>query len=373
MTMKIDFLKPNILDEDIREAVKVLKSGWVTAWSPAAKEFSKSFAQYLGAKETVLLSSGTAALHVALLAAGVGKGDEVITTPLSFIASSNVILYVGAKPVFVDVDPQTGLLDISKIERAITKKTKAVLPVHLYGQMVDMKALAKIAKKHKLLIIEDACHALESERGGIRPGQLSFAACFSFHAAKNISSGEGGAIVTNNAKTAERMRSLSDSGMVKSPGKRPMMHFGYKYSFTGFQAALLSRQLARIDASWRKRKKLCENYAKAFQGFESMGMTFPKTLQDAKHGYHMFVLWVPERKRDPFREALLESGIVTDVHFNPIHLEPYYKKTFGYKRGTFPIAEKLGYSTITLPLYPALTEEEQNHIIDTLLTLMDVS
>ncbi len=365
--MKIQFLNPYITESDIKEAVKAIKSGWLT-YNNISKEFEEKFAKYLGVKDTVLNSSGTAALHVSLLAAGVGPGDEVITTPLSYVATSNAILYVGAKPVFVDVEPETGLIDVSKVKKAITKKTKAIIPVHLYGQMADMKNLKRTADKYKLKIIEDACHAIEARRGGIRPGQKSFSACFSFHVAKNITSGEGGLATSNNKETAERLKLYGEGGVVRTGEARFMTMLGYKYSLTSFQAALLLGQLKRIDKQYQVRKKLWKYYAAKLKDID--GLFFPKEVPNSKHAYHMFIIWVEPEKRDKIREELKKAGIQTSIHFNPIHLEPYYRKTFGFKPGDFPIAEKLGFSTITLPLYPSLTKKEQDYIINKVKSLL---
>jgi len=358
---KIQFLNPHITGSDIKEAVKAIKSGWLT-YSDVSKKFEEDFSEYFGVKETVLNSSGTAALHVSLLAAGVGPGDEVITTPLSYVATSNVILYVGAKPVFVDVEPETGLIDVSKVKKAITRRTKAIIPVHLYGQMADMKKLKRVADKHKLSIIEDACHAIEAKRDGIRPGQASFSACFSFHVAKNITSGEGGAVATSSG-LGEKIRLLSEGGVVKAKNTRFMTMLGYKYSLASFQAALLLGQLKRIDKQHQIRKKLWKYYANKLKNID--GVSFPKEVPNSKHAYHMFIIWVDQKRRDELRKKLEDAGVQTSIHFNPIHLEPYYKKTFGFRAGDFPVAEKLGYSTITLPLYPSLTKKEQDFIIST--------
>lgn len=357
--MKIQFLNPNLTDADIKEAAKVLKSGWLT-YGDKTRAFEEGLAKYLGVKKVIFNSSGTAALHAAILAAGVGKGDEVITTPLSYVATSNVILYCGAKPVFVDVEPDTGNIDVNKIEHAITKKTKAIIPVHLYGQMVDMKNLKRIADKHKILIIEDSAHAIESKRDGIKPGQLSFASCHSFHAAKNITCGEGGAIAVNSEELAEKIKLFCEGGVKKEKGHRFMVVLGYKYSGTNFQAALLLNQLRRIESQYKKRKKLWHYYA---EKFKVSGINFPKIVPNSKHAYHMFVIWVNPKLRDEIRKKIEAAGIQTSIHYNPIHLEPYYKKTFGYKRGDFPIAERLGFSTITLPLYPSLTKTQQDYVI----------
>ncbi len=357
--MKVQFLKPHLTKEDLAEANKALKSGWIT-YGSKTKEFEEQFSKYLGLKKTVLNSSGTAALHVALIAAGVGKGDEVITTPLSYVATSNAILYVGAKPVFVDVEATTGLIDLKEVKKAITPRTKAIIPIHLYGQMVDMKGLNKICGA-KIKIIEDAAHAIESERDGIKPGQASFAACFSFHAAKNITAGEGGAISSNNEHDAEQMRLLCEGGVERKGDKRFMIMLGYKYSGTNFQGAMLASQMKRIDKQWKVRDVLYKNYEKALKNIN--GLSFPSRVPNSKHANHMFVVWVNPEKRDNIRTELAKRGVQTSIHFNPIHLEPYYAKEFGYKKGQSPVAERIGYSSITLPLYPDLTKVEQAYVV----------
>lgn len=365
--MNIQFLDPYLIEEDIKLAADVLRSGWIT-YGSSTKAFEEQITKYLKLKGAIFNSSGTAALHVSLLAAGVKPGDEVITTPLSYVATSNAILYVGAIPVFVDVEPETGLIDVAEVEKAITKKTKAIIPVHLYGQMADMKRLKKLADKHKIAVIEDAAHAIESERDGIKPGQASFSACLSFHAAKNITSGEGGAVVTRHHKQIEALRLLCEGGVEKKKNSRFMVTLGYKYSGTNFQAALLLNQLKRLGAQWQQRKKLWNYYARGLKNIE--GLAVPQLIVDSKHAHHMFVIWVDPKKRDRLRAKLLEAGIQTSVHFNPIHLEPYYAKTFGYKAGNYPIAERLGYGTITLPLNIRTNQEQQDHIIETLKDLM---
>lgn len=358
---RIDFLSPKFDTKDVSAAVKVLKTGWLTAWNPIVAQTENEFARYMGMKHSVFISSGTAALHVALMALGIGAGDEVITTPLSWVASSNAILYVGAQPIFVDVNPLTGLIDENKVEKAVTKKTKAILPVHLYGQMADMKKLKKIADKHKLFIIEDACHAIESKRDGVRPGQLSDIVCFSFHAAKNITSGEGGAIATNDDVLAHAMRIAADSGVEKGGGKRLMVRFGYKYSITAFQVALLTNQIKRIKKIHGSREKVFRIYRKLLAGHELSGIRLVKEVSGT-HARHIFAVLVPPHKRDEIRAELSRRGIITDVHFNPIHLEPYYHKTFKFKKGSYPHAEAFGYAEISLPAYPSLSINEQKRV-----------
>ncbi|MBN2094122.1 MAG: DegT/DnrJ/EryC1/StrS family aminotransferase [Candidatus Zambryskibacteria bacterium] len=357
--MKIPFLKPNINQRDINNMIRSVKSGWLSRGKYTEK-FEENLGKYLGVSPApCFLYSATAALHLSLILAGIKEGDEVITTPLSWVSTSNVILYCGAKPIFVDVELDTGLLDLDKIEERITKKTKAIIVVHLYGQMVDMRKLKKIADKYKLKIIEDAAHALESSRDEIRPGQLSFSTCFSFHAAKNITCGQGGAIY---CKDRNKSLLLMKDGIGKKNknignDKRVMVDFGYKYDSTDFQAALLIDQLQRIDKSHAKRQKVMERYQKAFAG----KIKFQKPIINSIHAGHMFIIWV--KNRDHIRSELAKRGIETSIHYDPIHLEPYYKKLMKVK---LPIAEKLGRETITLPTYD-LSPKEQDYIIKNVL------
>ncbi len=365
--MKLPFLNPNITPEDRKAVDTVLRSGWL-ATGPELKTFEKKLAEYLGLPFIIANSSGTAALHTALLAAGIGSGDEVITTPLTFWATSNVILYVGAKPVFVDVESETGLISVEAVERAITKRTKAIIPVHLYGQMANMKAIAKIAKKHKLKVIEDAPHALESSRDGVRPGELSFASCFSFHAAKNITAGEGGAVGVRTAKIANEVRLFSDSGSDRTGNIRHMTRLGYKYSMTNMQGAMLLGQLNRIEKEWKKRQNIYKTYVEGLSGVE--GIQLIKEVPNSKHAYHMFTIIVAPKKRDAIRKRLRDMGIPADIHYNPVHLEPYYVKTLGYKKGMYPEAERIGLGTITLPLYTRLKKQDVKDIIISIIEVV---
>ncbi len=359
-TIKVQFLKPDITDKEIEAVTKILKTGWLVLGN-TAEEFENKFSDYLGVKHAILTNSCTTSLHMSLLMAGVGPGDEVITTPLSYVSTANAILYCGATPVFVDVEPDTGLIDATKIENAITSKTKAILPVHLYGQMADMKMISKIAQTHNLAVIEDAAHAIEAKRDGLQPGQAGLTACFSFHVAKNITSGEGGAIVTNHKNIYELAGLLRRDGVRNIGKKRRMEVLGFKYLTTDFQAAMLKTQLERIDRQCAVRRKLHTNYGNAFNKVD--GIDFPKTVPNSRHASHMFVVWVNPERRDNIREILENAGIDTSIHYEPIHLEPYYRERFGYKPGDFPIAERLGFSTITLPLYFQLTRHEQDYVI----------
>jgi dTDP-4-amino-4,6-dideoxygalactose transaminase len=348
--MKVDFLKPNIRKSDIDRMIKSIQTGWLVH-GEYTNIFERKLDKFIGGT-SFMTSSCTAALHMSLILLGIKKGDEVITTPLSWVSTANVILYQGAKVVFADVDPFTGILDINDVKRKITPKTKAIIVVHYCGQMADMVAFSKLG----IPIIEDAAHALEAERDGIRPGQLGFTACLSFHAAKNITCGQGGAIIT---KEKEKCKLLVRDGVKNIDGKRIMLDFGYKYDSTDFQAALLIGQISRIKKSHAKRLEVYKRYENAFRG----KISFPK--RTGTHACHMFIIWVNPLRRDVIREKLEEKGIQTSIHYNPIHLEPYYQK-IGYKNVSLPVAEMLGASTITLPTY-ALTKKQQDYVIQEVL------
>jgi UDP-4-amino-4-deoxy-L-arabinose-oxoglutarate aminotransferase len=367
--MKVEFFKHNIGPEEIREVTEVLNSVFLTTGSVVG-EFETKFSNYLGSGHTVGVTSGTAALHLSLLACGVGPGDEVITTPMSFIATANSILHAGAEPVFVDVEPDTGNIDASLIERAITDKTKAIMPVHLYGQMVDMKGIRDIADRQGLAIIEDAAHCIEGERDGIRPAQLSQAACFSFYATKNITSGEGGAVSTNDESLSEKLRRLRLHGIDKTASERytkkyqhyDMTLLGWKYNMDNIQAGLLLNQLDLIVNRLEQREALCRMYEEAFFGVE--GVDFPKVLPQSRSARHMFTIWVDPDRRDEIMWSIQEQGIGVAINFRPIHLMEYYRERYDFKPGMFPNAEKIGARTITLPLYPRLSQPEIEFVME---------
>ncbi len=371
---KIEFYKHNISAKDIKKCTSVLKSLFLTTGS-IVKEFEEKLAMYLDAQYAVGVTSCTDALFLSLKGLGIKEGDEVITTPLSFIATANVIEYCGAKPVFVDVESTTGNIDANKIERAISPKTKALLVVHLYGQMCDMQKIAAIARKHSLKVIEDSAHCIEGVRDGIRPGQFSDAACFSFYATKNITSAEGGAIVTNNKNLYNWLLLARQHGMSKSASERytkryehyDMEFLGYKANMNNIQAALLLDQLDRIEILLKKKEKIAQRYDKAFKN--NPNISTPVVLPHTKHARHIYTIWVDANRRDSILRLLQERMIGVAVNFRPIHLMSYYKKKYGYKKGDFPIAEKIGASTITIPLYPKLTSEEVNYIIRTINTI----
>ena len=365
--MKVPFLYPDIRRPDIKRMVDSIKTGWLVH-GEQTRILEEKLKNYLKAEDVVMTGSCTAALHISLILAGVKPGDEVITTPISWVATSNVILHRGAKVVFADVDKETGLIDLNEVEKKITKKTKAIIPVHYCGEMVDMKKLSAIAKKHKIKVIEDSAHALESYRDGVRPGHLGFSSCLSFHAAKNITSGQGGAFVTSDKKLGQEARILRRDGVVNLEGKRMMTSLGDKFDATDFQAALLIGQLERINSTHKKRRGVFHRYARAFT---KMGISFPHYISHLSHACHMFTIWVDPARRDEIRIALAAKGVETSIHYAPIHLEPYYKKTFGYKEGDYPNAEWVGASTITLPTYGKLTKVQQDFVIASISLLLN--
>lgn len=364
--MKVEFFIHNLGNEEINEAVKALRSLFLTT-GKYVDDFEEKLAKYLDTKYAVGITSCTGALHLALLAAGVGLGDEVITTPMSFVATSNSILMTGAKPVFVDVEKDTGNIDANLIEQAITPKTKAILPVHLYGQMVDMKKIMQIAKKHNLKVIEDSAHALESERDNVRPGQISFGSCFSFYATKSITSAEGGAFTTNDERIAKLVKKLRSHGITSELAQRERTGLktydvdvlGWKYNMDNVQAALLINQVKKIEKHWRAREKIAQLYRKAFI---RMGIEMPKEYKNSKHGRHIFALWVDPKKRDKILDYLNKNGVGAVINYPAIHLFTHYKN-MGFKKGDFPNTERIANSEITLPLYSKLKKSEVNYVI----------
>jgi UDP-4-amino-4-deoxy-L-arabinose-oxoglutarate aminotransferase len=366
--MKVEFFRHNIDAEDIDRTVGVLQSIFLTTGSHVAG-FEKDLASYLNLPHAIGTTSCTAALHLCLLAWGIGPGDEVITTPMSFCATSNAVIHAGATPVFVDAEEETGNINAELIEARITEKTKAVLPVHLYGQLCDMKKIRQIADKHDLVIIEDAAHCIEGARDGFKVGELGDAACFSFYATKNITSGEGGAVSVHRKEKDDLLRMLRSHGIDRTAADRytkkyqhwDMPVLGWKYNMDNIQAALLIGQLKRIDTLWERRDLLAGKYEEAFCSVP--GIKLMKTAPDSRHARHLFTIQVAEKKRDVLLLALQERGIGVAVNYRAIHLLRYYRENFGFKEGDFPVAESIGGSTLSLPLYPLLRDEEADYVI----------
>lgn len=376
--MKVEFYRHNLDEDDIAHLVEVCRGVFLTTGQDV-KTFEAAFAGYLGARHAVGVTSCTAALHLALLAVGVGPGDEVITTPMTFAATSNAVLYTGATPVFVDVEADTGLISADAVARAITPRTKALLPVHLYGLMADMRRLKAIADGAGLALIEDCAHAIESERDGVRPGMLSDAACFSFYATKNITSGEGGAVVTNSEAVADRVRLLRQHGMSASASDRysgayrhwDLELLGWKYNMTNLQAALLGGQLSRIDALWARREAIARRYEDSLRAVDAI--RFPTVGAASRSARHLFTVWVDPERRDEVLAELQTRGIGVAVNYRAVHLLKYYRERFGFARGSFPVAERIGDSTVTLPLYPKLADAEVDYVVENLTAAVAAS
>jgi dTDP-4-amino-4,6-dideoxygalactose transaminase len=372
--MKIEFYKHNIDNIDIKNLIKVLKGIFLTTGETVAL-FEKKLAKYFGLKYAVGLMSCTDALHLSLAYFNIGSGDEVITTPLTYTATIDAIEYLGARPVFVDVEIETGNIDADLIEKAITKRTKAILPVHLYGHMCDMKKIRKIANKYKLKIIEDAAHCLEGKRDGIRPGQVGDIACFSFYATKNITCGEGGAIATNNEDTYIWFRKARSHGLTKDVSERygrTYQHWdkeflGFKCNMSNIQAVLLLHQLDVVNQRLKKREDICRKYDKSLKNIKSINLH--KVLKNTISGRYLYTILV-NKDRDEIMGRLSKLGISTVVNYRPVHLLRYYKEKYGFKKGDFPIAEDIGRRTITLPLYPKLKSNEINYITKTIIKVV---
>jgi UDP-4-amino-4-deoxy-L-arabinose-oxoglutarate aminotransferase len=366
--VKVEFFKHALGEAEHEEVARTLAGVFLTA-GPRTRQFEEWLAGYLGVSGAVGLYSCTTALFLAQKALGIGPGDEVITTPMTFIATSNTVLHAGANPVFVDCDPVTANIDLDLIERAITPRTRAIMPVHLYGHMVDMRRLRGIADAHGLRVIEDCAHCVEGERDGVRPGQLGDIACFSFYATKNLASGEGGAVAGRDQELLERIRLLRTHGMNKEAASRytstyqhwDMLELGYKGNMFDIQAALLLPQTPHVDERLARREAICRRYEAAFA--ELAGVGFPRVLDGTRSARHLFTIWVAPERRDAVLTALQEQEIGVAVNYRAVHLLSYYRRTFGYERGSFPNAERIGDSTITLPLYPAMTDDQVDAVI----------
>jgi UDP-4-amino-4-deoxy-L-arabinose-oxoglutarate aminotransferase len=361
MSTKIPFYLHDLGRPELEALAQVLR-GPILTTGDVVLEFERSFANYLGSPHAIGVTSWTGGAHISLVELGIGPGDEVITTPLTFIASATAIVQAGATPVFVDVEPETGNLNALLVEAAITTRTKAILPVHLYGQMCDLRALRTIADRHQLAIVEDCAHCVEGERDGVRPGALSEAACFSFFATKNLTCGEGGAIITRDPERARRLRLLRNHGMDKTSADRAregyqhwdMVMMGWKYNMDNLQAALLLPQFDRLEEKARRREALAQLYFRELAGIP--GLSWPHRLPAVRHANHLFTVWISGGRRDATLAALQARGIGCVVNYRAIHLLTYFRKRFGLPPGSFPHAELIGDQTISLPFYPTMAD-----------------
>jgi dTDP-4-amino-4,6-dideoxygalactose transaminase len=356
----ISIAKPIMGEEEKKAVLEVLDSG-ILAQGPRVKEFENCFAEMCCVKHAIATSSGTTALHMALLAHDIGPGDEVITSPFTFIASANSVLFVGAKPVFVDIDPKTFDMNVSQIEALITPKTKAILPVHLYGLCCDMDAVMSIAKKHNLVVIEDACQAHGAEFKGKRAGSFG-TGTFSFYPTKNITSAEGGMITTNDDVVMEKCRVIRNHGM-----HRRYYHdeLGYNFRMTDVHAAIGNAQLAKLDMFNNKRKENADYYNKHLKG-----VTVPFIPDGYTTVYHQYTIRVPEGKRDDLRAFLKEKDIGSEIYYPlPIHKQSFYMEMFGDEK-TYPEADFAATEVLSIPVHPSLSKEDLGTVASTINEFM---
>ncbi|MEJ2223773.1 MAG: DegT/DnrJ/EryC1/StrS family aminotransferase [Syntrophobacterales bacterium] len=368
--MKIEFYRHQLGEANLNRFTRVMNSIFLTTGEEVAL-FERKFADFLGEDFVIGLMSATAGLQLSLLALGIEPGDEVITTPMTFVATPLSIMHANATPVFVDVEADTGNIDVNLIAAAITPKTKGIMPVHLYGQMVDMVRLKKLAQENQLFIIEDAAHCLEGVRDNIRVGQLSDTACYSFYATKSITCGEGGAVSTSNEELNKIIQKLRLHGMSTDAVHRYTKFYrhydvdieGWKYNMSNLQAALLIDQIDDIESRRQKREQLAHYYRASFSGCP--GIDLPTLKPGVKQGHHIFTIWVNPEKRDQILWVLQEQGVGVAVNYRACHLYSLFRRQFGHKEGDFPQAELIGRRTLSLPLYPSLRDEEIEYVAET--------
>jgi len=375
----ISFYRPWTDAREIAQATGAIRSGWLTT-GPGVGRFEERIRRMVRSRHAVAVNSCTAALHLSLAAAGVGRGDEVITSPYTFAATGEAILYLGARPVLVDIDPGTLNIDPEAAERAVTRRTRALVPVHIAGLPCDMRSLLGLARRKRLKVVDDAAHALGSWVDGRPIGSLSDLTCFSFYATKNLTTGEGGMVTTDDAEAAQRVRRLSLHGLTHDAWKRytragswkyDVVEMGFKYNMTDLAAGLGLAQAAKFPAMQKKRRNLARRYTAALASVEAFDP--PPEPRGVVHAWHLYILrlrrGVLRIGRDRLIELLKERGIGTSVHFLPLHLHSFYRETFGFRRGDFPHTERESARALSLPLYPGLTRAAQDRVTGTLLDL----
>ena len=369
----VPFAPPAIGPEEIREVTSTLESGWLST-GPRVRRFEQAFAAYVGSPHAVALNSCTAALHLSLVASDIGRGDEVVTTPLTFCATANVIVHTGATPVFADVDPTTGNLDPAAAAAAVTPRTRALILVHYAGRPVDIEAFAPIALRHSLVTVEDAAHCIEGIRSGHKIGTTADFTAFSFYANKNITTGEGGMLTTASADVADTIRTASLHGMSRDGWTRyehggssryDVVMAGFKYNMSDVQAAIGLNQLATIEGRLRRREAICARYDEAFADLPLL--RFAAIPQGDRHARHLYPVLIDAEvcghSRDEVERRLGAAEVATSVHFRALHLHRFYRERYGFEPGQFPNAEFLADRVLSLPLSASLTDDQIDRVI----------
>lgn len=377
----LTFGRPQIGEEEIAEVVDTLRSGWIGT-GPKVGAFEEAFKEYVGAEHAIAVSSCSAALHLSALASGMGPGDEIITTPMTFCATANAIVHVGATPVFADIDLTTLNIDPERVEAAITPATKAIIPVHFAGRACDMDAICDIAKRHGLMVIEDAAHAIETRTPSAKVGAIGDLSCFSFYVTKNVVTAEGGMVTTNRSDWVDRIKTSALHGMNRDAWKRysdaGFKHYqveypGFKYNMTDIQASLGLHQLRKVDGNLRRREEIWARYDEAFAACPLQTPLLPNA--DEVHARHLYTVLVDEQlvgvDRDAFQQRLHEHNIGTGIHYVAVHLQPYYSRTWGYRRGDYPQAEYVSDRTLSLPLGVNMTDQDVADVIEAVELVLD--
>jgi len=365
-------------EDDVQAVIDALRSDWLTT-GPMVEAFEQAVAEFVGARYAVAVSSGTAALHAAMYAAGIGQGDEVIVPAMTFAATANAVVFQGGKPVFADVHPETLLVDVKDVECKITSRTKAIVAVDYAGQPCDYDLLRSIAERHGLVLIADACHALGAEYKGRKVGTLADLTVFSFHPVKHITTGEGGMVVTDIEGFAERMRRFRNHGINVDHRQRAeqgtwyyeMVDLGYNYRLTDFQCGLGMSQLRKLPMWLARRREIANRYDKALAHI--VGVEPLKVLAWAYHAYHLYVVQLDLEKlnRSMVFAGLREQGIGVNVHYIPVHLHPFYQKQFGTKSGECPVAEVAYQRIISLPIFPYMRDEDVTRVVDSVYKVVN--
>jgi len=375
-TKYVPFNVPSIGEEGIRAVVETLKTGWLTT-GPKTARFEEAFARFIGVRHALAVSSCTAALHLSLDAVGLKEGDEVLVPTVTFASTAEVVTYFKAKPVLVDVDPVHFNLSLEDARSKITPKTRVIMPVHLAGHPCAMDSILDLATTHGLTVIEDAAHAIPAKYKGRNIGTLSPITAFSFYATKTLTTGEGGMVTTDDDSIADRVSLMRTHGMSRDAWKRysaegtwryEIREAGYKYNLTDPQSALGLVQLSKCEEMWRRRVEIAHRYDSALMALETFHT--PQVAHDVQHAWHLYVVLVEPSAlrihRDQVIEELRQRGVGTSVHFIPLHLHPYYQKTWGYRPGEFPVAEDYFDRCISVPIYSGMADEDVNHVIEVL-------